>query len=396
MSGVALGDTDCPTDSRFTEFTDKLNLPGESNSKLKNEVMGIYQRFYCKDRRTFQNQLALKLSGLEQVADEGTRQILEKWRKEFGLPSGKDSDQLFLSDKARIQEFNRLFQNYRKELFPKPNDDALRNLDVVLVGGLGSDYQRGQTFTDISEVLKDNFHLPKDRVHYLFPDSFAGQQDGIKQLKDEIDSIRRTDPNRKILLIGYSRGGLVSLEGLAEHPELLDSLFAVVTVNAPLKGTLVAKVGQKVLDKLSRAFAKLGEIGASMNFCNCHEGITADWAAGMRAIEPNESLIKKLGKLSDENYLKLSKILFFVTTSVLASEEPTKVGTYVLEGEHDGTVPKSSQFLRSIGRRMADLHVGHTDLFMSGIKSSLNKYDRQAFARALIDTVTNPNFSYDP
>ena len=388
---TATAQTNCAVNSRVLAITDDLHFSDGDNLRMKKEVSSLYDRFYCKDKRTFFNHLAEKFLRLEQSLDQQSKQNLEQYRKEFGLPAGKDPKQMFSSDKETIKNFDRLYQAYRRELFPKGNDDSLRDLEIVLVGGFASDWSRPFTFKDIHKVLKRDFQLKDDNIHFVFPDSSSSQEEGIKKFEDAIALIQKKHPQRKILVVGYSWGGAVALEGVIKNPGLLDSLYAFVTVNAPLKGTLTARAARKAL----AAISNLTNFGRTTNSCDCSQDDTGI-SASLRALEPNENITNKLQNLSDDDYAKLSKILFFVTTSVFPIQEPTKVGTYVLKEENDGTVPKSSQYLRTIGRRIADLNAGHTDFMMSGAKSSLNEYDRQAFAKALFQTLTNPDLFYYP
>lgn len=264
----------------------------------------------------------------------------------------------------------------------------MENIDVVLVGGFGNDYPFfWPAFEDINKVLQNEYRLSEQHIHQILPSSVRENESGINEVKDVLNSIRKADPKRKIILIGYSRGGVIAMETLMEDSSLLDSIHAIVTVSSPLKGTAVAKIGTKLLNAVSKMIMKLGKVGNNMQICNCEYYSNADLSRGMRTMVPSETISNKLMKLSDNDYSKLSKVLYFVTTSTTSLREPTKVGTYVLAQESDGTVPKANQSLDSIGHRMAELDAGHTDLMMSGFKSSLSENDRKAFARTLIDSL---------
>ena len=100
-------------------------------------------------------------------------------------------------------------------------------------------------------------------------------------------------------------------------------------------------------------------------------------------------VVKNVSLLNDEQLGLLSKKLFYVSS--FSSNQKTKIGAHLIKGKNDGTVPLSSQYIRSFGRKLAVLpEIGHTDLVISGVKSDLTEHARRAFAYVLFQTLANP------
>ncbi len=358
-------------------------------------MKSLYERFYCRDKETFFSLFVRNISEMYDYVDGPSQNFLKQYERELKL-RGMDSNSVFRSDLERINDFDKLFMTYKTQLYPPVMENLLKDFEVILVGGFGSDFSRQNTFTDLDFVLKKYYGLSSDRLHYIFPNSFENLEAGMKRIEERISTLQQQNPSHKIILIGFSRGGLTSLAALIDKPKLLDAIHAIVTINSPLKGTSTAGAAEVALRYASKAAQWAERVGRKLGLCECLDD-EIDFTQGAQSMHSHRTYdkIATLKNLSDDDYAKLSSHLFFISSS--SFEEPTKVGTYVLDEENDGTVPISSQYLRSIGRRLAYLdNVGHTDLVMSGSHSNLTENERRAFARLLMDTIMNVSLFIDP
>ncbi|MBL7543723.1 MAG: hypothetical protein JNL11_07890 [Bdellovibrionaceae bacterium] len=202
--------------------------------------------------------------------------------------------------------------------------------------------------------------------------------------------IKKKNPHRKIILIGHSRGGLVALQMLVNHPQVLEdnALAAVVAVQSPIKGTPTA---QFLYEKVTATQAGIRAV------CRrCSLGILDDLAKGARSMDKKitEKNIEQVGRLSAAQVSLLNQKLFYVAS--YSSAQYSKLGTYIINGKNDGTVPTDNQYIVGVGRLLAVLpDVGHTDLFFSGLKSGMTSSKRRVFAHTLMDSLIDPRASLE-
>lgn len=117
---------------------------------------------------------------------------------------------------------------------PKP-----QKLTVVFVSGIYNELFNSESFLPALRNLYENFGLEilPVKVHGLCP-SHMNAKTVYQALKDHTDRVlHRGQPTPKYLLIGYSKGGIDSLESLVIDPKFTQNhIKALVTIASPLKG----------------------------------------------------------------------------------------------------------------------------------------------------------------
>lgn len=293
-------------------------------------------------------------------------------------------------DRQRITEFTDTFNAYRKEPPTTRSRYSLDGHEVVLVSGYLNEIAPTY-FKDMVDVLIDDFGLPADRIHVVHTDSTRGEKANVEKLIRKYNSLRKKSPGRKILIVGHSRGGQLVLNALAQSPERIrdPALERLVLIQSPLKGTPTAEVAVNALAVVEGMLKKLKMLNSAPG-CPIENISTFDAAAkSMRVQVARNSTLSIIDRLSPEDLKRLSQKVFYVTSH--SNTQWTKLGTYVIDGASDGTVPLESQYVASFGRQLANLdEIGHTDLVLSDWRSGLSTSDRRAFVRTLFEMLRSP------
>lgn len=312
----------------------------------------------------------------------------------FGLASAAGGGISIPNDREehqRIKEFNELFTRYRKTPPTTRSNYSLDGHEIVLVSGYLNEVTPSY-FRDMVRSLTADFGLSLEHIHIVHSNSLAGDKRNITKIMKKYASLREKSPGRKIIMVGHSRGGLLLLRAFAQNPALLrePALERLVLIQAPLKGTPTADVAA---DALSAVKASLERLKMLYSVCKmCHQEHFADIDAGAKSMEPKTSRAKTLSiadRLSQEDFETLSRKVLYVTSQ--SKNQMTKLGTYIIDGKNDGTVPLTSQSVTLFGRRIANLiEIGHTDLVLGDLRSDLTSTERRAFARALFEQLRSP------
>lgn len=312
----------------------------------------------------------------------------------FGLDSAAEmsvSMSTIREEHKRIREFNETFARYRKTPPTTRSSYSLDGHEVVLVSGYLNEIAPSY-FKDMVRTLAADFGLPLHQIHIVHSNSLAGDSANIAKIMQKYTSLREKSPGRKIIMVGHSRGGALLLRAFVQNPVLVGepALERLVLVQAPLKGTPTAHMAADALNVVKASLERLKLLNSICK--RCHHEYFADIDAGAKSMEPKPSLEETLSivdRLSQEEFKTLSRKVLYVTSQ--SKHQTTKLGTYIIDGKNDGTVPLTSQSVTFFGRRIAALiEIGHTDLILSDIRSNLTTSERRAFARALFEQLLSP------
>lgn len=368
--GFYSGAENCPrVESAFLNGV-AVDSAVEINKKLEVE----YDRFFCLDSRLYFDRANYILSS---ATDPKLKPVIDEFLKKHGLGSYDDKLRLTPGDRRRIVRFKNEF-DYRRKRFQDSTRVNLSDKEIVLVTGFMNELFQNSYFNDMVDVLKEEFKVPASSVHVFHTDSSRGADSMAREFQSRIRLVQTNNPTKPIILVGHSRGGLQLLYTFLKYPELIElpSVERIVTIQSPLKGTSTAKAASIVGGLLANICTSCGEIQSG--------------AASMISGHTHYLLQVGLAKLSDIQLALLSRKLFFISS--YSNREYTKLGSYLTPDLTDGTVPFDSQYLRSFGRKLAVLpDVGHTDLVLGGVKSSLSTRERRTFARILFETLTLNN-----
>ncbi len=339
------------------------------------------------------------LTHTKQILRQCTLVAVAIWccRSSYAELNATGSDEIYASsdkqiaDSIRIANFQHRFSELRKKGAVPSGQPELKSYDYVFIAGLGNELFHKTYFSDMIHTLSVEGGVPANQIHVIFPNSLDSTEINSELLSDKIQGIK-SKSSRKIIVIGHSMGGEIALRFFLEHPgALTDSQIKyVVALQSPLKGTVTAKVAADLEQGVY-------DLGVFFNYLSgkrpCTTTAKLDFHprkdSGPFSLTPDEArrvLSLNIPKLSSDDITTFKNKLFYVSTS--SESENTKLGTYLISGANDGTVPTRSEYMVSLGRRLADLqNIGHTDLVLTGEKSSLAPHIRQAFAQTLFEAL---------
>ena len=363
-------------------------------AELNKQISEDYNRYYSMSHRTFYNSVNYRISKIEAQFTPQEVQAITGYRKSHGLPEyrSNDSDRATSGDHRRVMKFSADFDAYRSNWEKRAEEKKkLDQYEIILVAGWGNEYFKKSYYSDFAAELVEEFKVPPSQIHRIFPKSDKSISENAEVLYKEIKDAQKNG-DHKIILLGHSMGGGVILRTLFAHPDLLkgDRLEKIVTVQSPLKGTPTASFFHKVENVVQDAEIQADSVLNYINRADKRDSRRLDrrptGASSMMADQTHTIVTEGLSQLSDDERAAIDNRLFYVRTYSKANR--TKLGHWIISGLNDGTVPFNSQHIRAIGKELAVLpDIGHTDLFLTGMKSDLKPDDRKAFSRTLIEQI---------
>ncbi len=371
-----------------------LNLEGQNSDQvlpgISKKMEELYQRFYCIDRRTYFEKVNHEMNVREKLMTIGEKEKIDNFRLRHNMGAYESESRNYGGDIRRQVSFLRKFNAYRTQKTLPVINTKYDDYEILLVAGFGNEKYRVEYFSDMKDVLVNNFGVPSDQIHVIFTDSLAEADVSVKLVFDEYSIIKAKKPFHKILFAGHSRGGLVIVNTFIDHPQMIEdpAVVNIVTIQSPLKGTPTAEFLEKRIHGLE---------SFTQRFCkSCTFKTLSKLALGAQSMDSAETkpTIKRMDHFTDLQSALFSKKLFFVST--YSTHEATKLGAHIIDGKNDGTVPLSSQYIRSFGRKLALLpEIGHTDLVISGSKSDLSPLERKLFAVLFFNEISDPRTAFE-
>jgi hypothetical protein len=136
------------------------------------------------------------------------------------------------------------------------------NLAVVIVGGFGSHLTDDGALSDSRQLWASSLPAESFSAHRVecLPNSFATDDVCVPSVRKSIQQIMAREKKQTLYLIwGYSKGGSVALQLLAEEPEIREKVLALVTLAAPFGGGLPAKSVSPLIDEIDRLMGDLSD-----------------------------------------------------------------------------------------------------------------------------------------
>ena len=175
--------------------------------KVSQKMEELYQRFYCIDRRTYFEKANYEISKLENLMTKVEMEKVQNFRLRHNMSVYDSESRNYGGDLRRQQSFLQKFSTYRSQKSLPAVNAIYENYEILLVAGFGNEAYRVEYFSDMKDVLINNFGVPEDQIHVVFTNSLAASDVSIKLVFDEYNLIKAKEPLRKILLVGHSRGG---------------------------------------------------------------------------------------------------------------------------------------------------------------------------------------------
>jgi pimeloyl-ACP methyl ester carboxylesterase len=110
-------------------------------------------------------------------------------------------------------------------------------LRIVIVPGLFGEY----LVSDVSPFAHARVHLETHgyRTGIIVVSGRSSSEHNARQIRDAVLEMNLA-PNERVVLVGYSKGGVDSMTAVTQHPELGERVVAVVSMCSPIGGSPIA------------------------------------------------------------------------------------------------------------------------------------------------------------
>ncbi len=256
----------------------------------------------------------------------------------------------------------------------------LKDKDIILVPGMMNEFLKSSYFQVIKDELKNALMVHDALIYY--PKTSHDVLISADELAKELIKKYKGKKNRKIILIGHSKGGVEILLMLLENPQMVSMIDRAVLIQSPVKGSPIADM--------------------SLSFCKpllspCHLLYWWASAAGesLRFKNIVPLFLEKLSLLTNEEYKEISSKVFYVRSK---NKEEFFSYEFVITknildryGDNDGMVLTSDQFFDHFGNDLGVLLADHGD-FVTRLPSQIPAGDliwlkQRAFIRALFKSL---------
>jgi hypothetical protein len=150
---------------------------------------------------------------------------------------------------------------------------ASEGLTIVMLGGFGSHIGPVRSLDDSAAEwgrFIESQTTPKLRVWQIeCSNSFAPEDRCAKEFIDSLAAHEKAEPTpvkHRYLLWGFSKGGNTALEALRVSKDLRDKTLAVVTMGAPLGGSMTMLMLDPLVQNLAKTIS--GVTGVAAKFAN--------------------------------------------------------------------------------------------------------------------------------
>ncbi len=275
-----------------------------------------------------------------------------------------------------------------KLTIPDEAIEEARRYRYVFVGGFHNERLPGYFAQNARELRAKG--VPKEAVHFIFPSSHHSVAGNARVVREQFEEIAGAG-REKLVIIAHSRGSCDTLAFALQNPEFVaEHIHALFLIQGPFGGTALADYVVGEGPPMDRRMP-LGYRVAGHTLANI-EGFMLDHGkhGGLA------SLARRASKEFWEDMLKessaaipiVSPKTFYITSEIPASghrlfQRPIASYLEVHFGENDGVVALEDQNLAGIGKVLAVLDAGHTDLtnrFPSGRAA-------QRMRKAIVDAI---------
>lgn len=252
--------------------------------------------------------------------------------------------------------------------------DYLRDKQIVFVSGyLGCS---GREFRDTRTVIR--YLDRKVPLSLLCPPSGRSIEDNVRYLLRRFRALANRYPDRKMILIGHSKGGTEILQTLATYPELFEmdetrgyQVESAVTISAPFGGSLLADLLLDINPELTERWERFAEENGILDnaFTRWITKLFLDPSSdGFRSLTTSSAYERNLRLMEgmDETTREiLRRKVFYVTAqrNGAVSEEdlpffirPIAKFLSEFESENDGLVMERDQRLSEFGTSLLQVN----------------------------------------
>ncbi len=180
----------------------------------------------------------------ENLTNERSRIILEKIHKNLPMPISLqvEDHEIFriIYSELMYAHFNR---NEQTQLKPKIKN---KNITIVLISGVFNEIFSTPAFQRGADFLFDKYQLKNININV------SGVRDcksNAETIKNELDLYCKENPNEKLWLVSFSKGGLDSLHYLKSQSQYHKKILGVSFIASPILGS--EHVNHKVIKALN-------------------------------------------------------------------------------------------------------------------------------------------------
>jgi hypothetical protein len=254
-----------------------------------------------------------------------------------------------------------------KLTIPEEALEEARRYRYVFVGGFHNERLPGYFAQNARELRAKG--VSRDAVHFIFPSSHQTVAGNSRIVCEQFEDIAALGPE-KLVVIAHSRGSCDALAFALQNPEFVsEHIHALFLIQGPFGGTALADYvvgeGPPMDRRMPLGYRVVGHALANVEGYLLNHGKHG----GLPSMARRASR-EFWDDLLEENSAAIpivSPKTFYITSQVAPSghrlfQRPIASYLEVNIGENDGVVALEDQSLEGIGKVLAVLDAGHTDL----------------------------------
>jgi pimeloyl-ACP methyl ester carboxylesterase len=295
-------------------------------------------------------------------------------------------------------EFSSWFQAARRGRLAIPEEvgEGASRYRYVLVNGLDIGLTQG-CFAQTLKQLRAR-GVPRDAIHLIDPNPRTTVAENLRPMRRELREIADRGPE-PLVLIAHSRGACDTLAFALTNPDFVaERVRAIFLVQGPFGGSgaadFVAGDGNRIDRQMPPAYRLgarvMGQLESKFMDRDKHSVIAS------LSRDASSRFWERLIEENRDAVALVSPKVFYVTSQTRPSHHPLLqrvtawyVDTYY--GPNDGLIALEDQTVPGVGKVLAVLDAGHTDLTHRFPSARPQKKLRQALVDAIVMAVGTPS-----
>jgi pimeloyl-ACP methyl ester carboxylesterase len=302
-----------------------------------------------------------------------------------------------MGESPRADAFQGWLETYSqgKHAVPAVAKQAALRFRFLFVGGFSADHSSSAFAQNAKELHA--LGVSRKSIAFIYPDSNQSIEENADKVRDQIVSIAAQGPE-KLVIIAHSRGACQVMAFALNEPQFVaDRVEAMFLLQGPFGGSGLADylsgegppVDRRMPGKFRLLARLIGKFETWRLSRGQHQGLRDLTRARSRRFW-SEVLASHAESISI-----ISPKVFYITAATSPSRLPLfqKAMAWYLRtyfGPSDGMVAPEDQFLPGVGKVIAVLEAGHSDLIGRFPSSKAKPKVRKAMIRSIVTAVAQP------
>ncbi len=279
-----------------------------------------------------------------------------------------------------------------KLVIPEEGLEEARRYRYVFVGGFHNERLPGYFAQNARELRAKG--IPKDAVHFIFPSSHETVAGNARVVREQFEDTAALGPE-KLVVIAHSRGSCDALAFALQNPEFVtEHVHALFLIQGAFGGTALADYvvgeGPPMDRRMPLGYRVTGHALANI------EGFLLDHGkhGGLPSLSRRASRAfwNDLLKESSSAIPIVSPKTFYITSQIAPKghrilQRPIASYLETHFGENDGVIALEDQRIDGLGKVLAVLDAGHTDLTNRFPSGSAAQRMRKAIVDAIVMSI---------